>query len=62
MIQRQCPQCKGELALARRHDQQSGAGYIPGPSNVWRCGICGQTFTAEQIREDKRSKESSKNA
>lgn len=60
MIQRRCPECKGELVLARRLDRQPGGEFQAGPSTYWRCSICGLTFTAEQIREDKRAKATSK--
>jgi|SRR5579864_558882 len=56
MISRQCPECGGELVLARRSDEQ-GAGFNARPSNYWRCSICGGEFTAEQVRENKRSKQ-----
>jgi ribosomal protein S27AE len=55
MIQRQCPECGGELVLARRPDNQQGPGIVAGPSTYWRCGICGRGFTAEQVR-DKRAR------
>ncbi|HXU18061.1 MAG TPA: hypothetical protein VN708_23340 [Terriglobales bacterium] len=55
MSSRQCPDCGGELALARRSDEQ-GARFNARPSNYWRCSICGGEFTAEQLRENKRSK------
>jgi hypothetical protein len=56
MGKRQCPECGGELVLARRSDEQGG-GFNPRPSNYLRCSICGGEFTAEQIRENKRSKQ-----
>jgi len=56
MIHRQCPGCGGELVLARRSDEH-GAGFGARPSNYWRCSICGGEFTAEQVRENKRSKQ-----
>jgi hypothetical protein len=56
MISRQCPECGGELVLARRSDEQ-GAGFNAHPSNYWRCSICGGEFTAEQLRANKRSKQ-----
>ena len=57
MSSRQCPDCGGELALARRSDEQ-GAGFNARPSNYWRCSTCGGEFTAEQVRGNKRSKQS----
>jgi hypothetical protein len=56
MNQRQCPECGGELVLARRSDEQRG-GFNAHPSNYLRCSICGGEFTAEQIRENKRAKQ-----
>ena len=56
MNQRQCPECGGELVLARRSDGQGG-GFNAHPSNYLRCSICGGEFTAEQIRENKRAKQ-----
>ena len=54
MIQRQCPECGGELVLARRSDEQA-SGFRTRLSNYWRCSICGGEFTAEQVRENKRA-------
>src|ERR1051326_6555905 len=56
MVHRQCQECGGELVLARRSDGQ-GVGFSSRPSNYWRCSICGGEFTAEQVRENKRSKQ-----
>jgi len=56
VIKRQCPECQGELVLARRSDSQHGE-FDGRPSNYWRCIICGGEFTAEQIRENKRAKQ-----
>ncbi len=56
MTQRQCPDCDGELVLARRPDNQ-GPGVEARPSTYWRCSICGSGFTAEQVRENKRAKQ-----
>lgn len=55
MIPRQCPECGGELVLARRSDEQ-GARFNARPSNYWRCSTCGGEFTAEQVRGNKQSK------
>jgi hypothetical protein len=55
MIPRQCPECGGELVLARRSDEQ-GARFNARPSNYWRCSTCGGEFTAEQVRGNKRSR------
>jgi hypothetical protein len=56
MSSRHCPDCGGELALARRSVEQ-GAGFNARPSNYWRCSICGGEFTAEQVRGNRRSKQ-----
>jgi len=56
MSRRQCPECGGELVLARHSDNQGGE-FEARPSNYWRCSICGGKFTAEQVRENKRAKE-----
>jgi len=56
MIQRQCPECDGELVLARYSDNQ-GSRIAARPSTYWRCSICGGGFTAEQVRENKRAKQ-----
>jgi DNA-directed RNA polymerase subunit RPC12/RpoP len=56
MTQRQCPECNSELVLARRTDNHHGQVLVAGPSTYWRCSTCGRGFTAEQIRESKRSK------
>jgi len=57
MIQRKCPECDGELVLARRPDSQHGQGMKAHPSTFWRCSICGGNFTSDQIRENKRAKQ-----
>jgi hypothetical protein len=57
MVQRQCPECNGELVLARRRDNQHGPGSETPSSTYWRCSICGGAFSAEQIRENKRAKQ-----
>lgn len=55
MIQRQGSECGGELVLARRSDEQA-SGFRTRLSNYWRCSICGDEFTAEQVRENQRAK------
>jgi hypothetical protein len=55
LCSRQCPDCGGDwlwpgVLMSREHDS------MPAPSNYWRCSICGGEFTAEQLRENKRSK------
>lgn len=57
-MQRECPQCGGELVRAKCSDQQSRS--IVGPAHLgspgWRCGVCGGEFTTQQIRNSKRMK------
>jgi ribosomal protein S27E len=57
MIQRRCPECDGELVLARLPDGQHAQGIKAHPSTFWRCSICGGTFTSDQIRENKRARQ-----
>jgi DNA-directed RNA polymerase subunit RPC12/RpoP len=57
MIQRLCPECGSELVLSRRPDSQNGSEIVRNPRTYWRCGTCGRSFTAEQIRENKRAKQ-----
>jgi DNA-directed RNA polymerase subunit RPC12/RpoP len=56
MNRRECPECGSELVLAKRPDSQPGEEIRPGPFTYLRCSICGQEFTAEQIRQKKRAK------
>ena len=56
MIQKLCPECNGELGLARRPNNERGSGTFLGSLTYWRCGICGRGFTAEEIRKNKRDK------
>jgi len=56
MIQRQCPECSSELVQARRPETPHVPGIATLPSFGWRCSVCGREFTAEQIRESKRTK------
>ena len=56
MIQRQCPECSSELVRARRPTTQHVPGIAALSSPGWRCSVCGREFTAEQIRESKRTK------
>ncbi len=57
IIQRPCPECDGELVLARRPDNQHRPGSEARQSNYWRSTICRGAFTAEQVREKKRGKQ-----
>jgi len=55
MEKRQCIQCGGELVMAFRPSENSRHGPgAPRPNATWRCSTCGQAFTAEQLRADKR--------
>ncbi len=56
MIQRQCPECGSELVRARRPDQQPVPGIAAFPTPGWRCSVCGQEFTTDQIRDSKRAR------
>ena len=56
MIQRECPECGSKLMLARRPDNQHGPEIVAVPPTYWRCSICGEAFTAEQLPEWKRAK------
>jgi uncharacterized protein with PIN domain len=58
MSRRQCPECGGELVLARRSENQHGE-FEARPSNYWRCllalqylwrGIYGRTGPREKAR------------
>jgi len=55
---RQCLQCGGELVMAVRPNRRSNLGgeNLLKPMTQWRCGTCGESFTAEQLRIDKRAK------
>jgi len=56
MIQRQCPECSSELVQVRRRETLLAPGIAALPSLGWHCSVCGREFTAEQIRESKRTK------
>jgi uncharacterized protein with PIN domain len=56
MIQRQCPECSSELVRARRSDNQPVPGMGPIQTPGWRCSVCGQEFTTQQIREGNRAR------
>jgi transposase-like protein len=59
MAKRQCLACGGELVMAFRPSEitRSSSGEAgPAKSNSkWRCSTCGQSFTAEELRADKRA-------
>jgi DNA-directed RNA polymerase subunit RPC12/RpoP len=59
MAKRQCLKCGGELVTAFR---PSGNAVLTGspkgsskPFEKWRCSTCGNAFTTEQLRADKRT-------
>jgi ribosomal protein S27AE len=58
MAKRLCLACGGELVMAFRPSEIGRFGPSDGSlanSNAkWRCGTCGQAFTAEQLRANKR--------
>ena len=60
MIPRPCPECDSELVRSKCTDQQSVPGSAQATSPAWRCSVCGQVFTTEQIRESHRAKSQSK--
>jgi len=57
MAKRQCLECGGELVMAFRPSENSGlgTGSLMRPNAKWRCSTCGHSFTAEQLRADKRA-------
>ena len=59
MRKRQCLECGGELVMAFRPSENGrlspGSGNMVRPNAKWRCGTCGQAFSAEQLRADKRA-------
>ena len=60
MQKRECSDCGGELVLAVRANQTQtntdGSSLLTSAFTSWRCGTCGSTFTAAQLREDKRGR------
>lgn len=64
MQKRECSDCGGELVLAVRANQpqsnsstnNDGPSLLTSAFTSWRCGTCGSTFTAAQLREDKRGR------
>jgi len=59
MGKRHCLQCGGELVMSFRPSETGRlipeAGGARTPNAKWRCSTCGQAFTAEQLRADKRA-------
>ena len=57
MAKRQCLGCGGELVMAFRPSESGrlnpGVGNLLRANAKWRCGTCGQAFTAQQLRADK---------
>jgi hypothetical protein len=59
MGKRQCLGCGGELVMAFHPSDvgrlDPGTGMMTKATAKWRCSTCGQAFTAEQLRADKRA-------
>jgi hypothetical protein len=59
MAKRQCLECGGELVMAFRPSENGridpGSGNLAKQNAKWRCSTCGNAFTAEQLRADKRN-------
>ena len=47
-----CPSCQGELSKVWQPQRASQP--LPLPHVLWGCGICGGTFTKDQLRPPKR--------
>jgi ribosomal protein S27E len=60
VAKRECSDCGGELVLAVRANQSQpsngDSNQMGSASTNWRCSTCGSTFTAAQLREDKRER------
>ena len=60
VIKRQCIECGGELVMVYRPSgiERIGMGVegVPMPNAKWRCGTCGHSYTAEQLRAGTRAK------
>lgn len=54
MEKRKCLGCGGELVMAFRPSENGRIGPLAGNAK-WRCSTCGQAFTAEELRADKRA-------
>jgi len=58
MAKRQCLGCGGELVMVFRPSGNDGPGKdlasLARMNTNWRCGTCGQEFTAAALRADKR--------
>jgi hypothetical protein len=59
MGKRHCLLCGGELVMSFRPSEvgrlNPEAENPHKPNTKWRCGTCGQAFTAEQLRAGKRA-------
>ena len=59
VIKRQCIECGGELVMAYRLSgiERIGMGVegVAMPNAKWRCGTCGHSYTAEQLRAGTRA-------
>lgn len=57
MAERLCLDCGGELVMAFNPSEKAwhtpGDGAPPKQVARWRCGICGTSFSAEQLRSVK---------
>src|ERR1700692_2527057 len=60
VAKRECSDCGGELVLAVRANQSQPSNgelnQMGSASTNWRCSTCGSTFTAAQLRGDKRER------
>jgi ribosomal protein S27AE len=59
MVKRECIECGGELVMAFRPSENSrlspGVGNTTRSNSNWRCSTCGHSFSAEQLRVDRRA-------
>lgn len=58
MSKRECLQCGGELVMSFRPSENAHFNLRVGSTKnnaKWRCGTCGQTFTAAQLRTVKKA-------
>lgn len=59
MVKRECIECGGELVMAFRPSDSGRVNAVPGnptrPNANWRCSTCGHSYSAEQLRVDKRA-------
>jgi hypothetical protein len=59
MAKRECIECRGELVLAFRSTESRRfspvEGNLPRSNANWRCSTCGRSYSAEQLRVEKRA-------